>query len=204
MFLRIDDVSDKNIKKILNLVSLWRTNIFLINVIFWETSLENIKFLLKLKNIKILFHWYFHKRGEFQDDYISQRNIFLKAEKIFSLVNINKKIFSPPYNLINYNTIKLLRDFKYYWLSLDYKNISRYDLFDCKIKLYETNYFFNKKINNDTWFIWQEEDIEKEINFLKKKNIDIWVEIHPDFINNIEDYKKYIFLLKILNINYDN
>jgi len=200
-FIRIDDVSNNTINIVNKLVKLFSNNnniCFLLNVIISDISFWKLESLIKNHNVILLFHGFLHTRDEFLLSFNYQEKSFIDAELFFKYFWIKNKYFSPPYNIMDKNTLFLFKQYGYSWISIDYKSVKKYWLINKQIRIYETNYFFNKKENNWLWYIDSEENIFKQIKNLKNRNITIWVEIHPQHVSTQEDINKYIYLLNCL------
>lgn len=206
MIFRIDDYNIANHDIIINIINatlkiLPNAKIY-IWVIVWESDIELLKkiLLISSKNILLAFHWFNHIKDEFLLDIDDQKRSFLKWKIFFNKLEYWEKIFIPPFNNFNIDTIKLLKEYNYNYFSINYKalNDNKF-LLKNNFFIIETNYFFNKKWNDWIWFIEEKEILEKEIKNLYHKNIKIWIEIHPQFIKTKKDMDKYIFLLNLLN-----
>ncbi len=207
IFIRIDDYNKENHRVVLGLiekaVSIIPSIKIMLGVIISEVNDDLLIDLFNRfdRNIIIAFHWYFHKRDEFLKGKDFQKESFLEAEKFFSKIGYGKRYFFPPYNNFDGVTIKLLMENKYDNFSLNYKDfLDNRHLLENKFKIYETNVFFNKKDVYWNWYIDDFSEMERDINNLLKMDIDIWVEIHPQYIRTEEDVKKYVYLLNLLEI----
>lgn len=205
MILRIDDYNSENSDKIFKIISLCLSIFPNLKILIWVIILESdIDLLKKLlekynKNIFLAFHWYIHQKSEFLKSEQNQELCFLKAEEFFQKLNYKNRYFIPPFNKFNNITIYLLKKYNYNYFSLNYKDFKKNrEILESNFNIIETNYFFNKKKNNWEWYTDNKEEIIKEVQNLKVQKVNLWIEVHPQYILNQEDIDKFIFLINYI------
>lgn len=205
MIFRIDDYTEINNNKITEIIEkilfFFTDAKILIWVIISESNINLLKNLINKfwKNVILSFHWFHHNINEFEWNIFNQNLSFIEAENFFWELNYEKRFFIPPFNKFNEITIELLKKYKYYNFSINYKDFqNNMRLLKKDFNILETNYFFNKKNNNLNWYIDDISKIKDDLLHLKKEKINIWIEIHPQFIKNNIDFEKFIFLLTYL------
>lgn len=205
MIFRIDDYNKHNHKIVDTIIFEIIKESPNTKIIVWVIVSESDKSLLKnllnkySKNVFLAFHWFKHTNKEFISSEKEQDFSFNKAEDFFESLNYNERFFIAPFNIFNQITIKLLKKYDYKNISINYKDYqNNKSLFDDLFHIHETNYFFNKKLDNLERTIDDKKLIEKEIKNLLQKNINLWVEIHPQYISNKQDFNKFSYLLSLI------
>ncbi len=197
MLLRIDDVdldSYTQVEKILRWLSETSFSIYLC-IIGKNWKDIDIEHLMNIRNnIHIMYHWFYHEEWEFLSEK-KQQIISLQAwEEMWKKFENNQKIFCPAFNNMNGDTLNLLQDFSYTHISIDYKWVEKYYLYNSGFDIITTNVFLNKKNKDGIWFTEKWEHILKDAQYINDIDIPIWFELHPQYISST-DIENIIWLL---------
>lgn len=205
MLLRIDDYSDSThqiTESLLNICSTsWIQMDIIICVIISQTSVRNIQSIMQKleKWILLGFHGYHHTHDEFTLSRENQEKSFEMGERFFNSIKYERRIFVPPYNCYSHETVDLLGRFHYDAISLNYKDYKKDEalLVNSWMQVFETNLFFNKKKSPSEWITETEETLIKEAKNIQGNGVTLWIEVHPQYITDI-DFQKFSFLLNTI------